>query len=110
MTYALQFLSQALYALLFVVVAMQAVRRPSRVSIDIALFFGAAAVTVGLTALLAVLQVAPPVWVSDLEAVLVMSLPYLLLRLLADFSQVHRPLMRGAEVGLASSVVALVIA
>jgi PAS domain S-box-containing protein len=108
MTDSLQFLSQALYGLLFVVVAIQAVRRPSRVSIDIALFFGAAAVTVGFTALLAVLQVAPPVWVSDLEAVLVMTLPYLLLRLLADFSQVHWLLMRGAEVGLAGSAVALI--
>jgi PAS domain S-box-containing protein len=107
-TDALQFLSQGLYALLFVVVAVQAVRRPSRVSINIALFFGAAAVTVGLTALLAVLQVAPPVWVSDLEAVLVMSLPYLLLRLLADFSPVHWLLVRSAEVGLAGSAVALI--
>jgi PAS domain S-box-containing protein len=107
---SLQFLSQALFALLFVVVAVQATRRPSRVSIDIALFFGAVAVVVGLTALLTVLQVPRPVfWLSAVSAALVMALPYLLLRLLADFSQVHWLLLRGAEVGLAGSVVALMI-
>ena len=46
---ALQFLAQVLYAAIFVVVAVQAIRGPTRVMVDITLFFGATASVIACT-------------------------------------------------------------
>ncbi len=105
----LQDLSWALYVLIFVVVLVRAIRRPTPAHIDMALFFGAAALIVVGSAVPAVLGITPPVWLSDLNGTLLVSLAYLQLRLVADFGRVPRPLMRAAEAGLVLSVLAIVL-
>lgn len=102
-----QFLAQALYALIFVVVLIQAVRRPRKAIVDIALFFGASAMVIAISATVAVLGLRLPPQIGELSGLLIMALPYLLLRLVADFAVVRPLVMRGAEVGLALSALAL---
>jgi len=58
LTDAVQYLAQALYVGLFGVTLVQAVRRPTRASFEIALFFGTAALVVALGVLGAVLHIA----------------------------------------------------
>src|SRR5579871_4185119 len=100
----LQVVSWLLYLLIFGLVAAGAVRRPTRAQLDMSLFFAdTTAIIIAGT-----VSSTPPVWLSDLSGVLLMALPYLLLRLVADFSRVPPLLMRGAEVGLALSVAAII--
>lgn len=103
----LQFLTQALFVTVFGVVIVKAVRRPLRATVDTALLFGVTSVVIAEQ------------WISNvsgtesgrlLEAVngtLIMAMPYLLLRLVEDFSSVRWWLMRAAEVGLALAALAL---
>src|SRR5579872_4129170 len=100
----LQIVSWLLYLLIFALVAAGAVRRPTRAQSDMSLFFAdTTAIIIAGT-----ITSAPPIWVSDLSSVLLMALPYLLLRLVADFSRVPGWLMRSAEIGLGLSIVAIV--
>ena len=103
----IQFLSQALYVLLFTVVAARMVRRPLRANVDVALLFGATALVVAITWIGEALQTPPHPLVGALSGALVMALPYLLLRLLDDFADVPWWVRRGAEAGLAVSILAL---
>jgi signal transduction histidine kinase len=95
--------------LVFLVVLLRAQRRPTRPAIAMALFFGAIAldIVLQLAARAAGLH-APRLLGSAISAVL-MVLPYLLLRLAADFSRVPRWLLRIAEAGLVISVGGLLI-
>ena len=106
----LQFLSQALYVLIFMVVGTKALRRPSRTNVDISLLFGAAA---GLTAIEWVTNAAavkPGHMLAAITASLAMALPYLLLRLVDDFAEVRLGIVRAAEAGLVLAVVSVFIA
>src|SRR5258708_4955801 len=109
LTDAVQFLAQALYVGVFGLTFARAVRRPARTSIEIALFFGAAALVVVLGVVGVVLGIAQaPLFVS-VTASLLMALPYLLLRLAVSFSEVPALVVNGAAVGLALAGVALFV-
>jgi signal transduction histidine kinase len=102
-----QHLAEVLYVVIFAAVVLGALRRPTRARLDMVLFFGVTAVIVLASELLALLQMPTPVVVSNAETALIMTLPYLLLRLVADFIDIPRRLVLGAEVGLAAAVVSL---
>jgi signal transduction histidine kinase len=102
-----QVLAELLYVAIFAVVAVQALRRLTHVRLDIVFFFGDATVIVLLATLLNVLAVGGGNLIQDLEATLLMALPYLLLRLVADFMAVPRWLMIGAAIGLVLAAVVL---
>jgi signal transduction histidine kinase len=103
----LQFLTQALYVAIFVVVAVQAARRPRRVHVDIALLFGAIVLIIAVEWGRVASGAPTPVPIATLVAVLLMALPYLLLRLVDDFARVPTWLLRAAEAGLLASAVIL---
>src|SRR5579864_2047224 len=104
----LQGLSWLLYLLIFVLVALRTVRQPSRADVDMLLFFGDTTAIIIFGTVVGDLLSVPPVWLSVVSGALLMALPYLLLRLVADFSRVPRWLMRASEVGLGASVLAFV--
>ncbi len=105
----LQFLAQALFVLIFVVVTIKAVRRPLRANVDTALLFGVTAAIITEGAVTAALRVEPGRALAAVVGSLLMALPYLLLRLVDDFSAVPRLVMRGAAAGLALAVVSLAV-
>lgn len=103
----LQYLSDGGYLLLFALSVAYAARWRSRLGFDIALFFGVIAAVVVLA--LATGQGAQelPRFVVAVQGLLIMALPYILLRLLHDLDGVSPALMRGSEAGLVLSGVAL---
>jgi len=102
----LQFLSWVLYLAIFVLVLVRTIHRPTPAHINTTLFFGALAVVV-VEAGAVKLGLSVPTWVSgDLVAAAVLSLGYLLMRLVADFSEVPSWLMRAVELGGLLSFVA----
>jgi signal transduction histidine kinase len=101
--------SQAIYVLLFLIVGAQALRRPLRASWDIALFFGATTLIV-LEVQFVAFTGATSTLLTAIVGTLALALPYLLLRLVADFAHVPPVLMRVAEVGLVLIAAALFLA
>jgi signal transduction histidine kinase len=102
-----QVLAELLYVAIFAVVAVQALRQLTHVRLDIVFFFGDATVIVLLATVLNALAMSGGTLAQDFEATLLMALPYLLLRLVADFMAVPRWLMIGAAVGLVLAAVLL---
>src|SRR6185295_2975998 len=105
----LQYLSDAVYIAIFLATGTRALRRPDRAAIDAALLFGVVAVIISQALATQALGI-PPGGVSQVIASsLIMAMPYLLLRLVADHAGVPGWLMRIAEVGLGLSVLAFVL-
>ena len=104
----IRYLSDAIYGLVFVFVAVRAIRRPTRSAIDVAFFFGALtfAVVEGLLSQAFGLA-GVPFWTA-LAGSAVMSLPLWLLRLVDDFIGVPRPIAAATLIGFIASVVVLV--
>ena len=99
---ALQLISyatEAIYVLIFAVVATQAVQRRDRASVDIALFFGVSAALIIEVEATAFFGLSSS-FVTATVVLLALALPYVLLRLVSDFSRVHWSFMRAAEAGL----------
>ena len=92
----LQYLAWALYVLIFVLVAVRTVRRATRAHLDMTLFFGASTLVIVLSVAPAALKLPTPVWLNALVGSLLMALPYLLLRLVADFADVPAWLLRAS--------------
>src|SRR5437588_666582 len=105
----LQYLAQALYAVVFLVVVVRAARQPLRANVDMALFFGATAVAIAASALLQLLDTDVRPLASGVLGICIMALPYLLLRLVRDFSEVPTLVVRAVELGLLLSAVGLVL-
>jgi signal transduction histidine kinase len=103
----LQALTWALYLLLATVTIRAAVLRPRRFQIDTALFFAAAALIILDSALANVIG-SPPAFLGLAVEVLLMVLPFLLLRLIDDFAALPRWAMAAALIGLALSVAIIV--
>jgi signal transduction histidine kinase len=105
----LQYLSWLLYILVFVAVLIRTIGRPTPAHIDMTLFFGAVAILVVLTSIVSRLHLAQPEWlVNDITGAAAMSMGYLLLRLVRDFTEVSRWVVRAVEVGMVASVVAII--
>lgn len=105
----LQYVTDAIFVVIAIIVVIQAARRPDPVRIDIALFFTALALIVAETLLTALLGIPPTAVVADVVVALLLGMPYLLLRLVDDFSRVRAPLKRAAEIGYVVSVGAFVL-
>jgi signal transduction histidine kinase len=93
-----QGINDALFAAIFVLVAVGAYRRRTRTALDTALFFGALAFGVLEGPALQLIGVPPNAVTTAAVVVLLMALPYLMLRLLADFAGVPL-LVRAATLG-----------
>lgn len=99
-----QYVSWFTYVLVFARTAAQAVRRPLRANIDIALLFSATTIIIALT-VVGRLQLLPTsgLWPRVSGAIVILALlavPYMLVRLVDDFSDVPRWLLRATEAGL----------
>lgn len=105
----LQFLANAFYVVVFFITAVRAARHPTRVDVDVALFFGASAITIGLGWITGALGIKEGPILSAVGSALIMSLPYLLMRLVDDFSVVPRLVKRLAEAGLLIAVVSVFV-
>ncbi len=103
----IQLVTQALYVVLFGVVAVRAARRPLRANVDVALLFGACTLVIAIGWVTTALHLTPPPMVGALSGTLLLALPYLLLRLLDDFAGVARWLRYGAAACLALCAVLL---
>ncbi len=105
----LQYLTDGLYIVIFLVVAAHFIRRHRRADLDVTLLFGASALLIAVSLVTPAFPdtVRPIVGVAS--SILLMALPYLLLRLVDDFAGVPTTVMRLAEIGLAISIVGLVV-
>jgi PAS domain S-box-containing protein len=88
------------FVALSVVTTTQAVRRPTRASVDTALLFGAVGVAVLQSWAVQLLGITPGPGLRFGTTFLVLTLPYLLLRLLDDYLGVRFGLLRLAEAAL----------
>ncbi len=99
--------NQVFFAIIFVIVAARAVRERRRASVDVALLFGAMAFLLILTRVADALGV--PAETSRVMVIpLILAVPYLMFRLVADFASVPRWVLRVAEIVFASEIVALI--
>lgn len=103
-----QWLTQALYVLISLVAASTAVRRPTRVRLDIALFFGVITLIIAQGWVFQAFDIPTNRVITILTGSLLMALPYMLLRLVNDFTTVPVRILRAAEVGLVLCVVGIV--
>lgn len=105
----LAILSQVPFVAIFAVTFMHALRRPRRVTIDIALLFGAFATIIVISWATDQIEAANWQFLDTIQIVLLAVLPYLLLRVVADFITVSNTLQRAAELLLAALVIAIVL-
>ncbi|MDP9246329.1 MAG: ATP-binding protein [Chloroflexota bacterium] len=104
----IQGINNVLFVGIFVLVAFAAYRRRTRIAVDTALFFGALAFAVLEAPALQLVGIAPNAITTATATILVMSVPYVMLRLLADFAGV--PLVvRAATLGGLITTVILVV-
>ena len=101
------YITWALYVVVFVVTLAQALRHPRKSTLDTALLFGAIGLISAESALARALNLPTSPRVDDLVGALLLALPYLLLRMVEDFSEVPRVVSAGAVLGLALSIVGL---
>jgi len=92
--------------LIFISVAVLAVRQPTRAHADIALFFGALAFIILASRIATIAGTTPPPWLTALEVAILMAVPYVLLRLVDDFTHVRSWIKRASEIGLVAGIVA----
>jgi len=102
-------LTQAIYVLIFVLVTWTALRRRTRTSVDIALFFGAIATAIVESRIVTTFGLSQVELITDIVTLLVIAMPYLLLRLVDDFSDVPAVVSRLAEAGVVLSAIAFVV-
>lgn len=105
----LNYLTQALFLLIALSVTARALARPLRANVDTALFFGLVALAITEGWAVMALQLSGSHAAAAIGGMLIMAMPYLLLRLLADFSEVRPLIMRLAEVGLILSLIGLAV-
>jgi len=103
----LQLLIQLPFVFIFLVVLTEFIRRPSRTNGDIAAYFGAFALIVIMGWAFDLADGEPHPLLSFVLVVLLVSLPYLLLRVVNDFAGVRAWVMRSAEIGLVLCAVLL---
>jgi signal transduction histidine kinase len=97
----IQYLSWAVFVLIFVSTVVRAFRSPQRATIDIALFFSVpmAVITIGIAAAFGLVQAGP--LPNAINTSLLLAVGYTLLRLVDDFAVVPLWLMRAAGAALA---------
>jgi signal transduction histidine kinase len=102
-------LSQAMWIVIFLAVLWRYMRARTPAHFDMTLFFGVLAFVVIETRIAAYIGIVPPEWFTDTLIATVVALPYILLRLVDDFTTVRRSLKRASEIALLALVVALYV-
>jgi len=97
-------LSQAIYVVIFLFVGVRYLRAPTPAHLDMTVFFGILAFVVVEQRIATALGIVPPEWFTDTVIAAVIALPYILLRLVDDFTAVPRGVKRGAELLLIASI------
>jgi hypothetical protein len=100
----LQYLSWALFVVVFAVTLAQAIRHPRRSTIDPTLLFGVVTLIIAEGAVALLIKLPQSELLADVTGGLLMALPYLLLRLVDDFAHVPRWLRWAGEVGLVLAI------
>ncbi len=96
----IQYATDALFLLIFLVVLTGAIRRRRRVQIQALLFFGTVAFILVESLIFNHFEDQPPAFVAAVNQIMLISMSYLLLRLVASLSDVPRVVFRIGEVGL----------
>ncbi|MBA3944619.1 MAG: GAF domain-containing protein [Herpetosiphonaceae bacterium] len=105
----LQYLNWLVFLVIFASTLLQAIRRPLPANIDIALLFGVPALVI-LIGLLSLIGSSPmPAWLNAVSGSLILSISYLLLRLVDDFATVPVALLASAPVLLVALCVPLFV-
>jgi signal transduction histidine kinase len=102
-------LSQMIFVVIFVLVALRTVRNPTAPHVDMALFFFILAFVVTESRLSALLGVSPPEWFVDSIIAGIVALPYVLVRLVDDFTHVPQALKHGAELALIAIAITIYV-
>jgi signal transduction histidine kinase len=101
------YLSWAVFLAVFVLVAVQAIRWPSRANRDIALLFGATTLVIVIAVANLLGLLAPDGVGGNLAGSAILALPYLLLRLIDDIAMVPLRLRRAVGALLVLAVLSL---
>jgi signal transduction histidine kinase len=104
-----QLLTNVSFLLVFAVVVVRAIRRPSRESIDVALFFGAPAISITQSWVLQALGIRNPT-LSLISGALVLAMPLLTLRAIQGFTDLPRLVVPAAALAWALTTIALLAA
>ena len=99
-------LSQAIYVVIFLAVGYRYLRAPTPAHLDMTVFFGILAFVVVESRIATALGLVQPEWFADTVIAAVIALPYVLLRLVDDFTTVPRSVKRTAEILLIASIAA----
>jgi signal transduction histidine kinase len=102
-------LTSVSFLLVLVAVIVQAIRRPSRGSIDLALFFGAPAVAILISSVAQALDQRTTT-VSLTSSALILAMPLLTLRAIQGFTDLPRLIVPAAAVAWALAAIGLLIA
>jgi signal transduction histidine kinase len=105
----IQLLTSATFLLVFIAVLVRAIRRPSRESIDIALFFGAPAFSIVQGQVASALGIRSPA-LSLFSSALVLAMPLLTLRAIKGFTDLPRLVVPAAAVSWAAAAIGLLAA
>jgi signal transduction histidine kinase len=101
----LTYFSWFIYGLLFALTLVQAIRKPVRANIDIAIFFALPAVSIAISLAIRFGYLPDAPAVRTISGLAIMAMPYMLLRLVDDFAEVPAWLMRLSELLLLLIVV-----
>jgi signal transduction histidine kinase len=104
-----QLATHLVFVLILFVVLRNLIRDRYRASVHIVLFFGALVLALSLSWIPDLLAAEPPGWFARVVRLLLVALPYLLLRIVSDFADVSPRLLRGAEAGLALAAGAVLV-
>src|SRR5256885_5126306 len=102
-------LSQGMFVLIFVLVTVRTLRRATPAHGDMSVFFGILAFVVVESRIASLLGVVVPEWLSDTLIATIIALPYVMLRLVDDFTRVPRLLLRVSEVALVAFAITLFV-
>ena len=102
-------ITAAVFVVVLVVVVVRAIRRPSRESIDIALFFGAPAIAI-IQGWVARAIGVPGATVSVVSGALILAIPLLTLRAIRGFTELPRFVLLAATVAWAASAIVVLAA
>ncbi len=96
----IQYATDGLFGLIFLVVLTGTIRKPRGVQIQASLFFGAAAFILTESLIFNHFERNPPKVLATLDQIALISMSYLLLRLVASLSDVPTVVFRVGEIGL----------
>ena len=102
-------LSQAIYVVIFLLVGYRYLRARTPAHLDMTIFFGILAFVVVESRIATYLGLVQPEWFTDTVVAAVVLLPYILLRLVDDFTTVPVVIKRGSELALVASVIGLYV-